>query len=163
LPDVELAGKVAIVTGAARGHGAAEARLLASLGASVMLADVNDSDGGPVASGLADEFDRRALYHHLDVSDEAGWNHAVATCEERFGPVSILVNNAGILRLLPIEQLTVDDYRAVVAVNPVGTWLGMRAALPSMPAPDHRDFARFGWTDQRNRSKFEQQHAPVGE
>ena len=121
-------GKVALVTGAARGHGAAEARLLAERGAQVVLADVLDADGEAVAAGIGEA----ALYHHLDVSRPDDWSTVVDATEARFGPVSVLVNNAGILRMAPIEDMSLDDYLAVVAVNQVGTWLGMKAVLPSM-------------------------------
>ena len=87
-----LEGKVAIITGAARGQGEAEARLFVAEGARVLLADIRDEEGEAVAADLGDA----AAYVHLDVTDAAQWEAAVAHAEERFGPVSVLVNNAGI-------------------------------------------------------------------
>src|SRR4051795_13736779 len=94
-----LEGKVAIVTGAARGQGEAEARLFAAEGAAVVVADVLDEPGKEVAESLGD----RALYHHLDVSSEDEWNQAIATTVSAFGGLHVLVNNAAILKTAPIE------------------------------------------------------------
>src|SRR5688500_11601782 len=94
-----LEGKVAIVTGAARGQGEAEARRFVAEGASVLLTDVLDEEGMAVAASLGDS----AAYRRLDVSSEEEWRAAVADAEERFGPVTILVNNAGILDFASVE------------------------------------------------------------
>lgn len=94
-----LDGKVAIITGAARGQGAAEARLFAAEGARVLLGDVLDAEG----KALAAELGSRALYTPLDVTDESAWRTAVELAEQRFGPVHVLVNNAGIVRVAPLE------------------------------------------------------------
>jgi 3alpha(or 20beta)-hydroxysteroid dehydrogenase len=120
-----LEGKVAIITGAARGQGEAEARLFAAEGAAVVVADVLDEPGKAVAESLGD----RALYHHLDVSSEDEWNQAIATTVSAFGGLHVLVNNAAILQTAPIEEMSLDDYMAVIRVNQVGCWLGMRAAV----------------------------------
>lgn len=123
-----LEGKVAIVTGAARGQGEAEARRFVAEGASVLLTDVLDEEGEAVAEGLGD----RAAYRHLDVSSEAEWVAAVEDAEARFGPVTILVNNAGILDFSSIEHQDVEKFRRVIDVNLVGTMLGMKSVTPSM-------------------------------
>jgi len=122
-----LDGKVAIITGAARGQGEAEARLFAAEGAQVVLADVLDDEGAAVAESIGDA----ARYVHLDVSSEADWEAAIAAAEE-LGPLNVLVNNAGILRFTSIAETTLDDYMLVIRVNQVGTFLGMRSAIEPM-------------------------------
>ena len=122
-----LDGKVAIITGAARGQGAAEARLFAAEGAQVVLADVLDDEGEAVAA----EIGAAARYVHLDVSSEGDWAAAVAAAEA-MGPLTVLVNNAGILRFTSIAETTLDEYMLVIRINQVGTFLGMRAAIEPM-------------------------------
>jgi 3alpha(or 20beta)-hydroxysteroid dehydrogenase len=123
-----LEGKVAIVTGAARGQGEAEARRFVAEGASVMLTDVLDDEG----QAVADDLGEHAAYRHLDVSDEEEWIAAVTDAEERFGPVTILVNNAGILDFASIEHQDVEKFRRVIDVNLVGTMIGIKSVAPSM-------------------------------
>jgi len=123
-----LAGKVALVTGAARGQGAAEAARFVAEGASVLLTDVLDEDG----TALAAELGERAAYRHLDVTSEDEWEGAVAEAQERFGPITVLVNNAGILDFAPIPKVDVGRFRAVLDVNLIGTLLGMKHVAPSM-------------------------------
>lgn len=123
-----LDGKVAVVTGAARGQGEAEARRFAAEGAAVVVTDVLDEQGAAVASSLGE----RAAYVRLDVTDEDDWKRAIGQAEARFGPVSVLVNNAGIARGAPLASTSLDDYMAVVNVNQVGVFLGMREVVPSM-------------------------------
>lgn len=123
-----LDGKVALITGAARGQGAAEARRFVAEGASVLLTDVLDDDG----AALADELGDRAAYRHLDVTSEEEWEAAVADAQERFGPITVLVNNAGILDFAPIPKVDLARFRAVVDVNLVGTLLGMKHVARSM-------------------------------
>src|SRR6187551_3495997 len=96
-----LDGKVALITGAARGQGAAEARLFAAEGANVLVTDVLDDDGLRVAEELGE----RALYATLDVTDASAWDAAVAVATRRFGRLDILVNNAGITRPGTITDL----------------------------------------------------------
>ena len=120
--------KVAIVTGAARGDGATEARLFASEGARVVLADVLDDEGEAVAAEIGDA----ATYLHLDVTDEAQWAAAVARAEELFGPVGVLVNNAGILHFQAVHKIEADDFDRVMRVNVGGVFHGMKAVTPSM-------------------------------
>lgn len=123
-----LESKVAVITGAARGQGEAEARLFVAEGARVLLADIRDEEGEAVAADLGDA----AAYVHLDVTDAAQWEAAVAHAEERFGPVSVLVNNAGILHFAPIDRTDPEDFERVLRVNVHGVFLGIRAVTPSM-------------------------------
>jgi 3alpha(or 20beta)-hydroxysteroid dehydrogenase len=125
-----LDGKVALISGAARGQGEAEARLFVSEGARVVLGDVLDEEGEKVASSLGDA----AAYAHLDVGSESDWAAAVALAEERFGPVNILVNNAGILHFQVIHKTTLEEFERVQRVNVTGTFLGIKAVTPSMTA-----------------------------
>lgn len=123
-----VSGKVAIVTGGARGLGATYARTLVGEGASVVVSDVLEDEGKELAEELGD----RAFFVRHDVTDSAAWEHAVGAAEETFGPVTVLVNNAGVVHLDFIEELSEADYRKVVDVNQVGVFLGMKAVLPSM-------------------------------
>jgi 3alpha(or 20beta)-hydroxysteroid dehydrogenase len=123
-----LDGKVAIITGAARGQGAAEARLFVAEGASVVLADVLDDEGQAVAAELGEA----ATYAHLDVTDEDQWQATVALAEERYGPVTVLVNNAGILHFQALHKTELDDFDRVMRVNVRGVFLGMKAVTGSM-------------------------------
>ncbi len=121
-------GKTVIVTGGARGLGAAFARRLVDEGASVVIGDVLGVEG----KAIADELGDAALFTELDVTDEASWQETVAQAEHAFGPVSGLVNNAGVVHVDPIETLEEADYRRVIDVNQVGVFLGMKSVLPSM-------------------------------
>jgi 3alpha(or 20beta)-hydroxysteroid dehydrogenase len=121
-----LSGKVALVTGAAGGQGAAAARRFVAEGAQVVIADVRDEDG----KALADEIG--AHYLHLDVSEEDGWASAVAEVAEVYEPPNVLVNNAGILHFALLQDTKLPDYLRVIQVNQVGTFLGMRAVVPGM-------------------------------
>jgi 3alpha(or 20beta)-hydroxysteroid dehydrogenase len=123
-----LDGKVAIITGGARGQGAAEGRLFAAEGARVVLADVRDDEGAAVADEIGDA----ARYMHLDVTDEAQWQAAVEAVEAAFGPVTVLVNNAGILLFKTLDKTALDDFDRVLRVNVHGVFLGMKAVTPSM-------------------------------
>ncbi|HKR45825.1 MAG TPA: glucose 1-dehydrogenase [Paraburkholderia sp.] len=124
-----VSGKTALVTGAARGLGAAFARRLIAEGASVLLCDVLDEAG----EALAHELGERARFVHHDVTRAQAWEQSVALAEAEFGPVNVLVNNAGVLGVVaPIEQLSEEDVRNVISVNQIGTFLGMQAVLPSM-------------------------------
>lgn len=123
-----LDGKVALISGAARGQGEAEARLFAREGARVVLGDVLDER----CRQVADEIGDAATAVHLDVRDEASWRRAVAAAEDEYGPVTVLVNNAGILRFSPLVDTPVEQFREVVEVNQVGTFLGMKTVAPSM-------------------------------
>ncbi len=123
-------GKVALVSGAARGMGAAEARCFAAEGARVVLGDVLDEEGAKVAS----EIGENASYVHLDVTNEESWIAAVAHAQQRFGKLDALVNNAGILRFNAIETTSLEEYETVIRVNQVGCFLGMKSAIPALRA-----------------------------
>ncbi|MFV9453433.1 glucose 1-dehydrogenase [Rhodococcus sp. NM-2] len=123
-----LSGQVAIVTGASRGMGAAHARAFAAEGAQVLLTDVLAAEG----AALADELGSNARFAAHDVTRADDWDRVIALAEESFGPVSILVNNAGVGVYSPIEVMTEDEYRRVIDVNQVSTFLGMKAVAGSM-------------------------------
>ena len=122
-----LDGKVAIVTGAARGQGEAEARLFVREGAQVVLTDVLDDEGEQVAKDLGDD----AVFVHHDVSREAEWAPVVEAALA-FGPLTVLLNNAAIGMFKSIAETTLDDYMTVINVNQVGTFLGIKAAMQPM-------------------------------
>jgi len=123
-----LAGKVAIITGAARGMGAATARLFADEGARVMLADTLVDSGQAVARAIG----CAASFHSTDVSDEAGWSDLVAETARRFGKIDILVNNAAIVHAAAIESTELADIQRVLAVNVIGAILGAKHVTPHM-------------------------------
>lgn len=121
-----LSGKTAIITGAASGMGAATARKYVEHGAQVLLADVNEEAGTQLATELGMAFTR------LDVSDEDNWVAAVETCIAKFGEPNVLVNAAGVLHFAMLEQCTLADYRRLIEVNQIGTFLGMRSVIQAM-------------------------------
>lgn len=123
-----LEGKVAIITGGARGQGEAEARLFAAEGAKVVVADVLEADGRAVAASIGGG----ARFESLDVSDEESWRAVVASTEATFGPPTILVNNAGILAFNPVRHQDATEFRRVLDVNLVGPFLGIKAVVPAM-------------------------------
>ena len=125
-----LVGRVAIVTGAARGSGAVAAERLVDEGASVVLADLRDDLGREMAGKLGE----RAAYEHLDVSDAGDWSRVVAATVERFGAVHVLVNNAAILHLASLRATTLEEFNEVMAVNAAGVFLGMNAVVDAMSA-----------------------------
>jgi 3alpha(or 20beta)-hydroxysteroid dehydrogenase len=121
-----LDGKVALLTGAARGQGAAAARRFVAEGAKVLIADVLDDEG----KALADELG--ALYQHLDVGREDDWSAAVDRAVDEFGSLTVLVNNAGILHFAELGKTTLADYERVIRVNQIGAFLGMRSVVEPM-------------------------------
>jgi 3alpha(or 20beta)-hydroxysteroid dehydrogenase len=123
-------GKVAIITGAARGQGAAAARLFVAEGAKVLIGDVLDDLGTALAGELGDA----AIYRHLDVSNEDDWQGAVDEAVQTFGTVDVLVNNAGILRFAALPDMSLEEYLRIVNVNQVGTFLGMKSVSKTMIA-----------------------------
>jgi 3alpha(or 20beta)-hydroxysteroid dehydrogenase len=125
-----LDGKVALITGAARGQGAAEARLFVAEGAQVMLGDVLDDDGEIVAKELG----ARAAYRHHDVASEDDWEAIVAAARSQFGRLDVLVNNAGVFRVMGMTATSLDEYMRIVNVNQVGVFLGMKAVTETMIA-----------------------------
>jgi 3alpha(or 20beta)-hydroxysteroid dehydrogenase len=125
-----LDGKVAIITGAARGQGEAEARLFAAEGARVVITDVIADRG----AALAAQIGTAARFVRQDVSQEADWNHVVAEALAAFGRIDILINNAAISGATKLEATEPDDYDRVYRVNQFGVYLGMRAVLEPMKA-----------------------------
>ena len=126
-----LDGKVALISGAARGQGEAEARLFVAEGARVVIGDVLDDQG----KVLGEDLGPSARYVHLDVTDEDDWSAAVALALGEFGSLHVLVSNAGISPApVALADLTKQDYEQVIAVNQVGTFLGLKAVIPTMIA-----------------------------
>lgn len=125
-----LDGKVALITGAARGQGAAEARLFAQEGASLVLGDVRD-DLEALGKELRDEGFPVVWMRH-DVTSEDEWAAAVAAAEEEFGGLHALVNNAGILSMAGVEDTTMELWNRIVSINQTGVWLGMKHAVPAL-------------------------------
>ena len=127
-----LDGKVAFISGGARGMGAEEARLFAREGAKVAIGDVLDEEGRSVEAEINDS-GGDCLYIHLDVTSEANWQDAIAQTVSRFGALHILVNNAGIGGAgSPIADTPVEDWERVMDINGKGVFLGTKAAIPEM-------------------------------
>ncbi|MEV6177918.1 glucose 1-dehydrogenase [Streptomyces sp. NPDC052015] len=122
----KLDGRVVLVTGGARGQGEREARLFAEEGARVVVADVLDEQGRALAEEIG------ALYVHLDVGEEDGWQQAVEAAQDAYGRLDGLVNNAGILRFNALTDTPLDEFMEVVRVNQVGCFLGVRTVAPAM-------------------------------
>lgn len=127
---MKLQGKTAIITGGARGMGAATSRLFAAEGAKVAIADLLDAEGAALAAELGDA----ARFYHHDVTSEDDWAKLVAAVEADLGPVDILVNNAGILLFRTLFETTLADYQKVLNVNLIGEFLGIKAVGPGMVA-----------------------------
>jgi 3alpha(or 20beta)-hydroxysteroid dehydrogenase len=125
-----LQDKVALITGAARGQGAAAARRFVEEGARVIIADVSDEAG----KELAQELGQAAYYRHLDVSNEDDWAAVVGEAVDTLGHLDVLVNNAGVLFFSSLAETSLADYERVIRVNQFGTFLGMRAAARVMGA-----------------------------
>ena len=125
-----LDGKVAIITGAARGTGALTARLFAKEGARVVLADVLDEPGAAVARAIG----ANAHFIHLDVTTEPHWERAVEETALRFGRLDVLVNNAAVLHMSAIADTTPEAFLRVVQVNQLGTFLGIKSVIEPMKA-----------------------------
>ncbi len=126
-----LDGKVALITGGARGMGKSHVRHFVAEGARVVFGDVLDDRGQQVAAGLGPESCR---YVHHDVTSEADWAAAVATATGAFGRLDVLVNNAGVLTFASIADMPLADFRRILEVNTVGCWLGMKAVIEPMKA-----------------------------
>jgi len=127
---MRLEGKIAVITGAARGMGEAEARLFASEGARVVLADVLDTESKAVAADIG----ANAHAIHLDVTNEENWRAVLAETQATFGTPDVLVNNAGVLEVAPLLQLTEASLREVLDINLVGPILGMKTLGAAMAA-----------------------------
>ena len=128
---MRLEGKVAIITGGARGQGATEARMFAREGARVVIGDVRDELGMQVEAEIR-ELGGEAVYLHLDVTSADDWQRAIDSAEQQFGKVDVLVNNAAIVLRKDIEETTSDDWDNIMAVNAKGVFLGTRAVIPAM-------------------------------
>src|SRR2546429_3892202 len=126
-----LDGKVALISGGARGQGAAEAKLCAREGAQVVFGDVLDEDGRHVEAEIRSA-GRDATYVHSDVTSEDDWRAAVALAEHTYGRLNVLVNNAGIVIRKSIEETTEDDWDRILAVNLKGVFWGTKHAIPAM-------------------------------
>jgi len=128
----KLAGKVALISGGARGQGAAEARTFVREGARVVFGDVRDDEGKKVEAEIRGD-GGDAVYVHLDVANEADWRNAVQLAVDRYGKLDVLVNNAGIvIPRVPIPERTVEEWDRVMAVNARGVFLGTKHAIPAM-------------------------------
>ena len=123
-------GKVALISGGARGMGASHARALAAEGAKVVIGDILDEEG----KALADEIGDAARYVHLDVTQLDQWEAAVATATGEFGKLNVLINNAGIVALGQLKKFDLAKWQKVIDVNLTGTFLGMRVAVEPMTA-----------------------------
>lgn len=124
----KLTGSVAIITGGARGQGAQHAKRLLNEGAKVAITDILEEEG----QALADKLGENCKFFKHDVTKADEWEKVVAETEAAFGPINILVNNAGIVIMKEIEEQTEEDYRRVIDINQVSVYLGMKAVLPSM-------------------------------
>ena len=128
---MRLENKVAIISGGARGMGAAEARLFAQEGACIVIGDVLEEEGRQVEAEI-NEGGGQCLFLRLDVSKEADWAKAVETTIDRFGRLDILVNNAGVVARGKLEDTTVEVWDWVMDINAKGVFLGTKAAIPEM-------------------------------
>jgi len=126
-----LAGKVALISGGARGMGAAEARLFTQEGAQVVVGDVLEADGAALVESLTAK-GHDAVFVRLDVTREADWQAAVDLAVARFGKLNVLVNNAGISAVGRVEDVTAESWDLVMAVNAKGVFLGSKIAIPAM-------------------------------
>ena len=131
-----LVGKRAIITGAAQGQGEAIARAFVEEGAQVVIADVAEEAGLALAQELSAGHESghagSAHFRRHDVSDEASWQSLVEDANERFGPVNVLVNNAGILRFAEVEKMDLEEFMLLVNINQVGCFLGMKSVARTM-------------------------------
>jgi 3alpha(or 20beta)-hydroxysteroid dehydrogenase len=122
----KLDGKVALITGGARGIGAEDARVLAAEGAKIVVCDLLDEEGEALAKEVG------GVYCHLDVTSEAEWQAAVAFAEKSFGPIDILINNAGVVGFTPLDTCDLEEWNRVININLTGTFLGIRYTTESM-------------------------------
>ena len=127
----KLDGQVALISGAARGQGEAQARLFAREGAAVALGDVLEEDGQRVAESINDT-GGQAMFQKLNVTEITSWQSMVDETVAQFGRLDIVINNAGIARFKMIEDSTLQEYLEVIQINQVGVWLGMQTAIPAL-------------------------------
>ena len=128
---LDLLNNVALITGGARGIGAATAEALASAGATVVVTDVLDEEGERLAARIL-AGGSEARFQHLDVSDEANWERVIERTVAEFGGLHVLVNNAGIGTMPDVETETREAWDRLIAINQTGVWLGMKHAIPAM-------------------------------
>ena len=128
---MRLQGKVALISGGARGQGAAEAKLFAKEGAKVVFGDVLDDEGRKTEAEIQ-EIGGEALYLHMDVTNEGDWEKAVSETVNRFGKLDILVNNAGVVSWGNLEDTTPEEWDRVMDINSKGVFLGTKAVIPEM-------------------------------
>jgi NAD(P)-dependent dehydrogenase (short-subunit alcohol dehydrogenase family) len=128
---MRLENKVAFISGGARGMGAVEAKMFASEGAKVVIADMLEEEGKQTEAEI-NEAGGQCLFVKLDVTDEKAWQDAVATTVARFGKLDILVNNAGIARVNSVEDTTSEEWDLVMDINAKGVFLGTKTVLPEL-------------------------------
>lgn len=138
-----LEGKVAIVTGGARGMGEATCRLFVAEGARVVIGDVLEAEGTALARELGDA----ARFMRLDVADEASWARVADATVEQFGRIDVLVNNAAVLMFGAIAELSKRDFERAVSVNLVGTFVGIRTVAPQMIAQQRGSIVNISSVD----------------
>jgi len=132
-----IKGKVALISGGARGQGATEAALFVREGASVVIGDVRDDQCKATADGINAKFaaqsgGKAVRAVHLDVTRAADWRLAVETCVREFGGLDILINNAGIFNMSGLEETSEELWDSIVNINQKGVWLGMKECVPAM-------------------------------
>ena len=127
-----LEGKVALISGGARGQGACEGRLFAQEGAKVVLTDILDEEGEAVAAEIRQQ-GGDAIYIHLDVTQEQQWQDVIQATVDRYGKLDVLVNNAGIFPMVRVEDTSVELWDQVMDINVTGVFLGTKHAIPAMP------------------------------
>ena len=128
---MRLEGKVALISGGARGQGAVEAKLFAQEGAKVVIGDILDAEGQQVEAEI-NETGRECVYVHLDVTSEEDWGTAIGEAVSRFGKLDVLVNNAGIFPPASIEDTTEELWDRIMDINGKGVFLGTKLAIPEM-------------------------------
>ena len=128
-----LQGKVALISGGARGQGACEGRLFAQEGAKVVLTDILDEEGEAVAAEIRQQ-GGDAIYVRLDVTQEQQWQDVIQATVDRYGKLDILVNNAGIFPMVRVEDTSVELWEQVMDINVTGVFLGTKHAIPAMRA-----------------------------
>lgn len=121
--------KVALITGAASGMGASHARMLASQGANVVIADIDEEKGKALSDEIGGE---QSFFVQLDVTDYENWLQALDACVERFGKLDVLINNAGIFSSGSVEEASLSDWDKTIAIDLTGTFYGMKAAVPHL-------------------------------
>lgn len=128
---MRLEGKVVLISGGARGMGAVEAKLFAREGAAVVIGDILEKEGRAVEAEIQ-KAGGKAVFVRLDVTSESDWQRAVATTESRFGKLDVVVNNAGVSVRGRLEEVTVEEWDRVMAINAKGVFLGTKAAIPAL-------------------------------